>query len=77
MKPGKPYIRAEPGYNPRCGGRPPLDVDFVAVCDADSCQVKGWPGGGFTSGFTRRFGCNLWAFYFARIGSNLHVHTQL
>ena len=73
MKLGKPYLRAEPGYNPR-GGRPPLDVDFVAVCDA---VREAWAGsgetvtsiaarfgvsrgGGFTSGFTRRFGCNSW-----------------
>ena len=44
MKPSRPYIRAEPGYNPR-GGRPPLDVDFVAVCDA----IRGaWAGSGET-----------------------------
>jgi len=44
MKPRRPYIRAEPGYNPR-GGRPPLDVDFVAVCDA----IRGaWAGSGET-----------------------------
>ena len=43
MKPGKPYLRAEPGYNPR-GGRPPLDVDFVAVCDAIRGAWAGnWP----------------------------------
>ena len=44
MKLGKPYLRAEPGYNTR-GGRPPLDVDFVAVCDA----IQGaWAGSGET-----------------------------
>ena len=44
MKPRRPYLRAEPGYNPR-GGRPPLDVDFVAVCDA----IRGaWAGSGET-----------------------------
>ena len=53
MKPGKPYIRAEPGYNPR-GGRPPLDVDFVAVCDA----IRGaWAGSGETvTSIAARFG---------------------
>ncbi len=53
MKPGKPYLRAEPGYNPR-GGRPPLDVDFVAVCDA----IRGaWAGSGETvTSIAARFG---------------------
>ena len=30
------------GYR-RCGGRPPLDVDFVAVCDA---VLMAWNGSG-------------------------------
>jgi hypothetical protein len=53
MKPRRPYIRAEPGYNPR-GGRPPLDVDFVAVCDA----IRGaWAGSGETvTSIAARFG---------------------
>ena len=53
MKPRRPYIRADPGYNPR-GGRPPLDVDFVAVCDA----IRGaWAGDGETvTSIAARFG---------------------
>ena len=44
MKPRKPYLRPGRAYNPR-GGRPPLDVDFVAVCDA----IRGaWSGSGET-----------------------------
>ena len=53
MKPRRPYIRAEPTYNPS-GARPPLDVDFVAVCDA----IRGtWAGSGETvTAIAARFG---------------------
>lgn len=41
------------GYNPR-GGRPPLDVDLMAVCDAVS---RAWNGSGETiTAVAARFG---------------------
>ena len=55
MKPRRPYIRPELGYNPR-GGRPPLDVDFVAVCDAIR-EAWAWAGSGETvTSIAARFG---------------------
>ncbi len=39
---GKPQNHPPRGYR-RCGGRPPLDVDFVAVCDA---VLMAWNGSG-------------------------------
>ena len=55
MKPGKPYL--QPGGSIQSAwseGRPPLDVDFVAVCDA----IRGaWAGSGETvTSIAARFG---------------------
>ena len=38
----------------RCGGRPGLDVDFVAVCDATELVKNG--GGGTVADVARKFG---------------------
>ena len=53
---GEPSMADKPGirkYNRR-GGRPPLDVDFVAVCDA---VLGAWNGSGETmTDIAARFG---------------------
>ena len=46
--------KAQRGYNRRGGGRPPLEVDFVAVCDAVVGALQG--NGETITSVAKRFG---------------------
>jgi hypothetical protein len=74
MKPRKPYLGPGRAYNPR-GGRPPLDVDFVAVCDA----IRGvWAGSGETvTSIAARFGVSrgwIHKWVYQAIGDERLIH---
>ncbi len=67
---------ASRGYSRR-GGRPPLDVDFVAVCDA---VLAAWNGGGETvTEIARRFGVSrgwIHKWVYPKLGQNLNMLTK-
>ncbi len=67
---------ASRGYSRR-GGRPPLDVDFVAVCDA---VLTAWNGGGETvTEIARRFGVSrgwIHKWVYPKLGKNLNMLTK-